>query len=288
MKNALKFLSLALCAVLLLSLCGCGGGEDPVETTPGLGEDTTPAPQLSISTEAESYTVTVGQMVELKASASDDSVNLSYTSGDESIATVSKYGKVIGVSTGTTEILIAAGDITKTVSVTVEGPLYENVLRVALNVLYNDSELGCTNTEYGPYVEIYEDGQYTVIFDATMHLSESSRMMGVTGLDNLTAIFLYDHEVRMGNQMTSSVTACQIRWDKITVNGQELTVNNSEFKSAIKTTGIFDTNDPFNAWDGSSVDEVVVDTENHVLNIAVDDPVSVTVTFTVQGLEFAQ
>lgn len=293
MKRTLKCLSLVLCAALLLSLCACGG-EQPSETTAATTAGTTApaaAEPVTIVTEAESYTVTVDQMVEINASVSggDGSVKLSYTSADESIATVNKYGKIVGVSAGSTQVEIAAPDGTKkTVSVTVEGPLYENELRLALNVLYNDTALGCSNTETGPYIVIHEDGQYTVSFDCTMDLSESSRMMGVTGLNNLTAVFLYDQAVRDGDQKTSAVTACQIRWDSVAVNGQELTLTNSEFKSAIKTSGIFDTNDPLNAWDGSSVAEVTVDTENHILNINVENPINITVTFTIQGLEFAQ
>lgn len=284
-----KYLALLLCLTLLLSLAACGSGDQQETTAPSTEPESSAAPAaVVITTDAEHYTVTVDQMVPIQAST-DVETELTYTSADESIATVNKYGKVVGVSTGETEVTITAADgTTKVVPVTVEGPLYENVLRVALNVLYNDSALGCTNTEYGPYVEIYGDGTYTVTFDCTMHLSESSRNMGVTGLDNLTAVFLYDHMVRTGAQKVSNLTACEIRWDSVVVNGQELTLNNTEFKSAIKATGIFDTNDPLNAWDGSSVDEVTVDTENHVLNIAVDDPVTITVTFTIQGLTFAE
>lgn len=285
-----KLICFALCAMLLLSLTACGGDPTPPETETAVPtESREPVKTVTITTDAESYTVTVGQMVPINAVADDDSVTLSYSSGNEAIATVNKYGKVVGVKAGTVDITVTASDGTeKVVSVTVEGPQYENVLRLALNVLYNDAELGCTNTEYGPYIEIYEDGQYTLTFDCTMHLSESARNMGVTDLSNLTAIFLYDHEVRVGNQMYSSVLSCQIRWDSVSVNGVELTLTNSDFKSAVKSTGIFDTNDPLNAWDGSSVEEVTVDTENHVLNINMDDPVTVTVTFTIQDLTFGE
>lgn len=280
MKKALSFL---LCLLLVLSLAACGEEAPPAGTT-------APPSAAQIITNADSYSVVVGQMVEIKASVEgEEAVSFSYASDDETVATVNKYGKVVGVKPGTAGITVTASNgLSKTVTVTVEGPQYTNSLRVALNVLYNDTELGCYNTEYGPWVEIHEDGQYTVTFDATMNLSETTRTMGVTGLDNLTAIFIYDQAVRDGDQMASSVTACDIRWDKITVNGQELTITNSEFKSAIKASGIFDTNDPFNSWDGSAVEEVTVDTEAHVLNINVDDPVSVTVTFTIQGLTFAE
>ena len=301
MKKLLCFL---LLATMLFSMTACGDQTLPTTTpaasTPAVTdkptEPTNPttapveitAPELEILTDMESYTVTVGAMVPIVATFDGVSTGLTFASGNETIATVNKYGKVVGVKAGETEVTITAPNGTvKIVSVTVEGPKYENVLRVCLNVLYNDTELGCFNTEYGPYVEIYEDGTYTVTFDCTMHLSESTRLMGVEDLSNLTAIFLYDYEVRKGNQMYSSVTACDIRWDSVVVNGVELTLTNSEFKSAIKATGIFDTNDPLNAWDGSSVEEVTVDSENHVLNINMEDPVTITITFTIQGLTFA-
>ena len=273
--------ALLLALALLLGMTACGTAEET--------QTQSPAASAVITTDAEQYTVTVDQMIPITAALEGAEGALAYASKDESIATVNKYGKVVGISAGSTQIVITAPDGTeKTVEITVEEPKFENVLRVALNVLYNDSALGCTNTEYGPYVEIYEDGQYTVTFDATMHLSESARKMGVTGLDNLTAIFLYDQAVRDGDQKTSSAVACDIRWDSVQVNGQELTITNKEFKSAIKSSGIFDTNDPMNAWDGSAVEEVTVDTENHVLNINVEDPVSITVTFTIQNLTFAE
>ena len=276
-----RIMAFALCAVLVLGLAACGSAEE-TQTQP-------PAASAVITTDAEQYTVTVDQMVPITATLEGVDGTLTYASKDETIATVNKYGKVVGISAGSTQIVISAPDgTTKTVEIIVGEPKFENVLRVALNVLYNDSALGCTNTEYGPYVEIYEDGQYTVTFDATMHLSESARNMGVTGLDNLTAIFLYDQAVRDGDQKTSSAVTCDIRWDSIVVNGQELTITSSEFKSAIKSSGIFDTNDPMNAWDGSAVEEVTVDTENHVLNISVEDPVTITITFTIRNLTFAE
>ncbi len=280
-----RILTLLLCLLFSASLVACGGDSpEPLRT-----ETTGSQQSLRITTDAQSYSVVVDGMTPIVAAVEGGEASLSYASRDESIATVNKYGKIIGVKPGKTEVVITATDGTeKVVEVTVEGLKYSNVLRLALNVLYNDTALGCFNTEYGPYVEIYEDGQYTLTFDCTMHLSESSRMMGVDSLKNLTAIFIYDQAVRDGDQMVSSVTACDIRWDAITVNGQPLTVIHSEFKPAVKASGIFDTNDPFNSWDGSAVQEVLLDTENHVLNIDVADPVSVSVTFTIQNLTFAE
>ncbi len=280
MRKLRRGLALALC--LLLSLTACAAPE-PGDTPPS---DTG---KTVILTDAESYSVTAEQMVPIVASLEGGEGELSFSSADETVATVNKYGKVVGRSAGTTEITITAPDGTrKTVPVTVSAPVYENVLRLTLNVLYNDAQLGCSNTEYGPYIEICEDGQYTLSFDCTTHLSESSRKMGVTALRNLTAVFLYDQAVRDGDQKASAVTACEIRWDSVCVNGQELTLKDSTFRSALKANGIFDTNDPLNAWDGSAVEEVSVDEENHVLNINVEEPVTISVTFTIRGLTFAE
>lgn len=243
----------------------------------------------SITTDAESYTLVEGQHTTIQASeyGKEHGVYLTYSSADPSVATVNKFGKIVAVAPGTTEITITRSDgHSKTVSVTVEEYVNEQVLRLALNVLFNDSDLGCFNNETGPVIEINEDGQYTVTFDFGTDASDATKNMGVTGLNNLTAIYIKDYDVTAGNLKKSNLTSCMIRWDKIVVDGQELTITNSDFKSAIKASGIFDTNDPFNSWDGSAVEEVTV--SSYVLNILMDNPQSVTVTFTITGLEFAE
>lgn len=162
----------------------------------------------------------------------------------------------------------------------------EQTLSLALNVLYNDAALGYTGNEVGPAITVTGDGQYTLSFDCAADLSEAGKAIGVQGLNNLTAIYIKDHAVTTGQQTKSQVTACDITWDKVTVNGQELTVTKPGPKSAIKASGVFDTNDPFNAWDGSAVAEA--SSEDHVLNIEVENPQSVSVTFTLTGLTFQE
>lgn len=160
----------------------------------------------------------------------------------------------------------------------------EQVLRLALHVLYNDDALGYYMNEIGPVIEVRGDGQYTVTFDCAADLSEDARALGIEGLYNLTAIYIKDYAVTSKTQKTSNVAACDIRWDSVTVNGQELTLTGNDFKSALKSSGVFDTNDPLNSWDGSAVEEVTV--EEHVLNITLPDPQTITVTFTISGLTF--
>lgn len=170
-----------------------------------------------------------------------------------------------------------------TVAVAAEG---EQELSLALNVMYNDAALGYTGNETGPVITVTGDGTYTVSFDCAEDLSEAAVNAGVKGLYNLTAIYIKDYKVTTGEQGSSNVTACDITWDQVLVNGQELTVTAPGPKSALKSSGIFDTNDPFNAWDGSAVAEA--SSAEHVLNIDVEDPQTVSVTFTLSGLSFRE
>lgn len=293
MKIWRRFAALLLCLCMGACLAACGEDTTTGTTTAApTTEQTTTARQTDtvITTAVESYTLTETETIDLKAAFTTSSVgvSLSYTSEDPEIATVSKYGKVKGISAGTTKIIISSSDgVEKVVDVTVEKRVVEKVLRLALNVMWNEMTLGYYGNETGEVLEITEDGQYTLTFDCA-NLSQDAKGLGITGLNNLTSIYIKDHDVTTGDQTVSNVTACQIRWDKIVVDGVELTITNSEFKDAMKSSGIFDTNDPFNAWDGSSVAEVTVDTENHVLNINLDDPQVVSVTFTISGMTFAE
>lgn len=301
MKTVTKLLAMLLCLSLLLGLCACadpaasGAPEStgPAGTTAAPTQssedskpaDPEPATDTVITTEAESYTVLEGDTVAINAAftSSGVGISLSYTSADESIATVSKYGKIKGVSAGTTEITVASSDgVEKTVSVTVEDKVYEQVVNAAIHVMYNDVEKGCYNTEVGAAVAITGDGQYTVTFDCA-NLTEATTVLGVTSLGNLTSIYIKDADVTSGALLKSNVASCDIRWDSIVVDGVELTVTNTEFKTGMRGT-IFDTTDPVNAWEGSCVQEVVWNEADHVVNFAQENPQIITITFTVSNL----
>lgn len=226
----------------------------------------------------------------LESTNSDDYVT--YRSSDESVATVSSVGKVLAISAGTAYVTVSsASGAVETVKVTVtaaavaeEGPSIE----IGINVYYNDSELGYFNNEcnYEETVTITGDGKYTLTFDCGKHLSDAAKNAGVTGLNNLTAVYLKDHAVTLGNDYKSHLESCNIMWNSVVVDGKALTVNQTEPKSAIKSNGQFDTNDPLNSWDGSYVDEVEV--ANNVLNIVgIENPQVITITFTISDLVFA-
>ncbi len=163
-----------------------------------------------------------------------------------------------------------------------------STLLLALNVMYNDADSAYYGNEVGPVIQVTGDGQYTVTFDCASDLSDTAKSAGVKGLKFLTSIYIKDYAVTSGKLGASNLTACNIKWDKIVVDGVELTITNAESKNGIKTSGIFDTNDPINSWDGSAVAEVeIIDADAHVLNITTgDNPQKIEVTFTLSGLTF--
>lgn len=156
-------------------------------------------------------------------------------------------------------------------------------IKLALNVYYNDAEHDYYKNEASSSV-IYcaEAGTYEAEFDCGKDLSEEAKAAGVTSLTNLTAIYLLDMGTVDGNQ--SPLTACNIMFKRVTVDGTDLTVTQEAPKSAFKSTGIFDTNDPVNAWDGSQVAEVVAGSD-HVANFTtVKNPTAIKVVFTLSDM----
>lgn len=243
-----------------------------------------------ITTDSDFYELMDGNCTFIKAESDGtaEGIYLTYRSKDTSVATVSKLGKIVAIGVGTTEIVITSSDgVEKTVSVTVTEEVVEQILYLALNVLYNDEAISYFGNETGEVIEVKGDGQYTVTFDCSTDLSSNGTNAGVTGLNNLTAIYIKDYAVTSGEIKTSNLSACDITYDKIVVDGQELTLTNTDTKSALKSSGIFDTNDPFNSWDGSAVAEAVV--KSKVLNIdGFENPQTVSVTFTLSNMEFAE
>lgn len=163
-------------------------------------------------------------------------------------------------------------------------PTPENYVELALNIYYNDADSGYYDNEAGESIIVSENGQYTLSFDCANNLSDKAKNAGVNSLKNLTAIYILDMGSTKGEQ--SKITACNIKYDSVVVNDTELTIVNKDAKSALKSNGIFDTNDPINAWDGSAVEEVA-STSEHVANFTtVDNPTKISVTFTLSDISW--
>ena len=148
-----------------------------------------------------------------------------------------------------------------------------NVLRLALNFY----DINGSNTEGSDICEVTEDGQYTLTFNADTE--------GVNFADDST-LYIKDCDVTQGISATSAVTSCEIRYDSITADGTELTITNTDFNSVVNSSGIVDSGQPINGWDGSSVAEA--EKAGNGINWTIDVPTEITVTFTVQNLVFAE
>lgn len=158
-------------------------------------------------------------------------------------------------------------------------------LEVALNVYYNDSEHSYYTNEAGASIYVTGEGTYTVNFDCDSDLSAEAKAAGVNSLTNLTAIYLLDMGVAAGHQ--SELTQADIMFNNVVVDGTELTITQAAPKSAFKSNGVFDTNDPINAWDGSQVEEVQAGSD-HVANFtSIERPTKISVTFTLSNMNWA-
>lgn len=165
----------------------------------------------------------------------------------------------------------------------------ENFVEIALNVMYNDADKNYTGTEHGDSIKVTDNGQYTLSFDCATQLSDEAKAAGVDSLTNLTAIYIIDMGTVVSGGTQSTISACNIKYDKIEVDGTELTITKTEPKSALKSSGIFDTNDPINGWDGSAVEETVQDTANHIANFSNPaNPKSISVTFTLSDIKWGE
>ncbi len=240
--------------------------------------------------EQESYEITEGQYFFLNASPAPAGTDayLTYRSSNPEVATVSRLGKVVAKAKGIAYMIISSSDgFTGVVPVTVKEAEASAEIALALNVYYNDNDLGYFSNESGDPIRVSREGQYTLVFDCGQDLSDQAQAAGVKGLNNLTAIYIKDDSVTRGQARTSPLVSCDIIYDEIRVDGISYAVHMDAPRTALKASGILDTNDPINAWDGSVIEEVTVN--NHVLNFSeADHPQRVEVTFTLSNLVFEE
>lgn len=246
-------------------------------------------PCEEIRTDANEYALYIGEYAYLNAQTAPSgcSASLSYRSSDESVATVSTIGKIVAIEEGNAVITVTSSDgFSKEIPVTVTDKALAAEITLALNVYYNDSAHNYFSNEVSSQtITLDSPGQYTLTFDCATDLSGAAKKAGVSALRNLTAIYIKDYDVTAGNTSVSPLETCDILYDEIKVNGQALTITQKTPKSALKGSGIFDTNDPMNSWDGSAVEEVKC--SGNVLNFTTaGDPVTVEVTFTLSNMKF--
>lgn len=259
-----------------------GSFEKQITVIVNAAEKLSPCTEITYTDEIELIKGAYGYYV----ATADNGEYVSYKSSNPNVATVSTVGKIVAKETGETYITVTAeSGMTKVTKVTVKEQEASTEVSVALNVYYNDSTHEYYSNEYGSPIVLTGNGQYTVAFDCATDLSDAAKAAGVTGLANLTAVYIKDYSVTTGVAKRTPLSSCNIMFDKVVVDGTELTVTQTEPKSALKTSKILDTNDPLNAWDGSQVEEVEVNTTNHSLCIAgMENPQKIEVTFTISDM----
>lgn len=263
-------------------------GEVEKTVTVKVSPKTSENPVTAINAD-DSYSVISGKYVYLNPSvepAGADS-QITYKSSNTDIVTVNSLGKAVGIKNGVAYVtMTSSSGVTKTVKVEVLDSEAKEEIDLALHILYNDTAKNYYGTELSEPVKVTGDGQYTVSFDLNSQLSAAGKKAGITEINNLTAIYIKDYDITSGNAKKSPLSSAEIRYDSVKVNGTELTINNSNFASALNAE-VFDSGKPINAWDGSVVDEVTA--TDHVARFTtVTNPTTIEVTFTLQNVEFKQ
>lgn len=252
-----------------------------------------------ITTDADSYVVKLGQSETIKTSLVPEEATetLTFQSSDETVAVVNDYGVISPKAIGKTYIIITASNgLTKTVPVEVKPLVDPTKLNVAVNVYYNSAGTSgnYNSIEYGSPVEVNGDGTYTATFDLAKDLSAAGQKAGIKDINQVTAIYLQDYDVTVGNIAKSNVYNAKpkkimIKWDKILVNDQEMTItdngSDSNGKAAMNGTK-FDTGSPINGWTGSDIAEATQDKSLHAASFTIANPTKISITFTLSNVTF--
>lgn len=181
-------------------------------------------------------------------------------------------------------LLMTAGLLLPAVSTQVKAADDEIDMNLALYI-YSFGVAG--TTENGEAVHVTGEGQYTVEFDCSKDLSDTAKDAGATAIAQIGSIYITDKDIMDGLASESPVSSCDIVYDSIVVDGKELTIVNTEPKSALKSGIIFDTNDPINAWDGSVVsdDDIIWNKTDYNITFAgLEDAQKISVTFTLSNI----
>lgn len=238
-----------------------------------------------ITTEAKTFQLTVGKTMQLYVFVTPEAKSVTYKSLNPEVAEVNALGKITASAEGNADILITASDgTTESVHVTVIDKEKVKEIRLALHVLYNDSEHSYWGCELSEPVTVTGNGTYTLSFDLNSQLSSAGKKAGITEINKLTAIYIKDYDVTKGDATKSPLKGAKIVYDSVIVNGTPLTMLAHEPAECMKS-GVFDSGKPVNAWDGSVVEEVS-STDHTATFTSITNPTTVEVTFTLSDVWF--
>lgn len=239
--------------------------------------------KVKITTNKTNYQIVVGSSATIDAKASNDE-KITFISANPEICTVNSQGVIYAHKIGSAQIILTSeSGVTKTVTVNVTDSLVTGEISLGLVIHYNDNTNKYWSAEMGESITVTDNGQYTVKFNCAKDLSAAAKNAGITSIANLTAIYIKDKAVFNSEASESPLLSADITWDKIVIDGKEMIITKPGPKSALKT-GVFDTGDPVNAWDGSVI-EGVTDAD-HVANFTSGPAQTMEVTFTLSNIEF--
>lgn len=249
---------------------------------------TSEAPCTKIVVPQTTVTIPQGSHANLQATMEPENTDafFTYVSTNEDICTVNEYGEVYAKSAGIAYVIIQSSTgLNRSVKIKVSAVSSSGEIQVALNAYFTDGVHNYYGNDVGPVTTITGNGQYTVVIDATTDLSDAAKAAGVTSLAGIGSLYIKDYLVTTAVKTKTEAATCDIMYDKVVVDGEELKVTQTAPKTALKA-GTLDTGDPMNAWDGSAVEGVTANTD-YSLNIAGHpEPKRIEVTFTISNLVF--
>ena len=242
------------------------------------------APATVIVTDQDSYALD-GAPAQITVTL-DQPEEVFYTTSDASVVTVSTFGKLVPIGNGSAVVTVqTASGLTKAVPVTVggEAPVAGNAINLGIGVYYTDAKHGYYGNETSPTIEVSGNGTYTLAYDAIADSTNEAKGKGVLNLAGVGAIYIYDV-----SGATGILASCDIHYDEILLDGEPMVINEHEPKSALKTSGKLDTNDPINAWDGSVTPDVTA-TGDHVIEFTTNPaPRTIQITFTLTNWAYKE
>jgi len=273
--------------VVTITACSLMGDVEETITVTVLGQ-TSENPCTKIVIPQTTVTIPQGSHANLEATMEPENAGafFTYKSTNEDICTVNEYGEVYAHNAGIAYVIIQSSTgLNRSVKIKVSAVASSGEIQVALNAYYTDGVHSYYGNDVGPVTTITGNGQYTVTIDATTDLSDAAKAAGVTSLAGIGSLYIKDYLVTTAVKTKTEVATCDIMYDKIVVDGEELKVTQTAPKTALKA-GTLDTGDPMNAWDGSAVEGVTANSD-FTLNIAGHpEPKRIEVTFTISNLVF--
>ncbi|MBP3637475.1 MAG: cellulase family glycosylhydrolase [Clostridia bacterium] len=267
-----------------------GSVQDSIVVVVGKAE--TEKPVSSITFGLAKTSLAVGETADLAVTVApaDHTDSIYFVSSDASVVTVNSLGKLVAVADGVAEVkAVSASGCTQSLTITVgnggaaEAPAQAEAtpLNLGIGVYYNDAAHNYYMNETSPTIAVSGDGTYTLTYDAINDSTKEAKAAGVLSLNGTGAIYIYDVD---GN--TKVLASCDIHYDEILLDGVPLTITEHAPKSALKSSGKLDTNDPINAWDGSITPDVTASPDKVITFVNNPKPRTITITFTLSNWQY--